>query len=67
MKKILITGSSGFIGFHLAKYLSKKNKILGLDNHNKYYSKAIKQKRLNFLKKKKIFYLKKLTLKIKKN
>ena len=66
MKKILITGSSGFIGFHLAKYLSKKNKILGLDNHNKYYSKAIKQKRLNFLKKKKNFLFKKIDLKDKK-
>ena len=57
---IIITGSSGFIGFHLAKYLIKKNKVLGLDNHNSYYSKSIKQKRLSILKKKKIFFLKKL-------
>ena len=41
MKKILITGSSGFIGFHLAKNLSKIYKVIGLDNHNNYYSKKI--------------------------
>jgi UDP-glucuronate 4-epimerase len=67
MKKILITGSSGFIGFHLAKYLSKKNIVLGLDNHNNYYSKKIKQKRLMILKKKKNFLFKKIDLKNKKN
>ena len=33
--KILITGASGFIGFHLATYLSsnKKNKIILVDNY----------------------------------
>ena len=44
-KKVLITGSSGFIGYHLANLLSKKNKVLGIDNHNNYYSKSIKKKR----------------------
>ena len=55
MKKILVTGSSGFIGFHLAKNLSVKNNVLGIDNHNSYYSKTIKKKRLSILKKKKNF------------
>lgn len=32
MKKILITGGAGFIGSHLSENLSKKNKILVLDN-----------------------------------
>jgi UDP-glucose 4-epimerase len=32
MKKILITGGAGFIGSHLSEHLSKKNKILVLDN-----------------------------------
>tara|TARA_B100000900_G_scaffold277894_1_gene237665 strand:- start:1617 stop:2564 length:948 start_codon:yes stop_codon:yes gene_type:complete len=59
---IIITGSSGFIGFHLAKYLIKKNKVLGLDNHNSYYSKSIKQKRLSILKRKKNFFFKKINL-----
>ena len=58
MKKILITGSSGFIGFHLAKKLLDKNLVLGIDNHNNYYSKKIKQKRLSILKKKKNFSFK---------
>ena len=56
MSKILITGSSGFIGFHLANYLSNSNRILGVDNHNGYYSKRIKKKRLSLLKKKKKFF-----------
>ena len=32
MKKILITGSAGFIGYHLSKILSKKNKVIGIDS-----------------------------------
>ncbi|KZE63418.1 NAD-dependent dehydratase [Fictibacillus phosphorivorans] len=33
MKKIVITGVAGFLGSHLAKdLLSKKNKVIGLDN-----------------------------------
>ena len=63
MSKILITGSSGFIGFHLANYLSNSNRILGVDNHNGYYSKRIKKKRLSLLKKKKNFFFKKIDLK----
>lgn len=54
---ILITGSSGFIGFHLSNFFLKRGyKVLGLDNHNGYYSKKIKNKRLLFLKKNKNFY-----------
>ena len=37
MKKILITGIAGFIGFHLAKKLvEKKYKIIGIENLNNY-------------------------------
>ena len=61
--KILITGSSGFIGYHLANLLSKKNKVLGIDNHNNYYSKSIKKKRLFLLKRNKNFIFKKIDLK----
>ena len=60
---IIVTGSSGFIGFHLANFLSKKNKVLGIDNHNNYYSKYIKKKRLLILKKNKNFFFKKINLK----
>ena len=50
--KILVTGSSGFIGFHVCyKLLKHRYKILGLDNHNNYYDPKLKQKRLNLLNK----------------
>ena len=46
--KILITGVSGFIGFHLAKrLLKKKYNIIGLDNLNNYYDVKLKKSRLN--------------------
>ena len=37
MKKcILITGSAGFVGFHLAKFLISKNyQVIGIDNFSK--------------------------------
>ena len=48
----LITGTAGFIGFHLALFLLKKgNVVIGLDNINNYYDKKIKLDRLNLLKK----------------
>ena len=39
--QILITGSAGFIGFNLAKYLLEKTnvRIIGIDSLNNYYSK----------------------------
>ncbi len=41
--KVLITGSAGFIGFHLSSLLLKKKiKIVGIDNLNNYYDKKIK-------------------------
>ena len=47
MYKILITGSAGFIGFHLANYLINKNfKIIGLDSINEYYDVELKINRL---------------------
>ena len=47
MKKILITGVAGFIGFHLAKRLLAENKkIIGIDNLNNYYDTKIKLERL---------------------
>ena len=51
MKKILITGSAGFIGFSLAKKLLKKGyEILGYDSLNKYYDVKLKLSRNKILK-----------------
>jgi UDP-glucuronate 4-epimerase len=45
--KILITGTAGFIGFHLAKkLLSEGHDIVGLDNINEYYDVNLKFGRL---------------------
>ncbi len=45
--KILITGTAGFIGFHLVKRLSLENyEIVGLDNINDYYDVELKYGRL---------------------
>ena len=55
-KKILITGSSGFIGFSLALNLLKKGqKILGYDSINDYYDVNLKLSRNKILKKFKSF------------
>ena len=48
-KTILITGIAGFIGFHLAKKLSKSYYIIGLDNLNSYYDINLKIDRLKEL------------------
>lgn len=67
--RILITGSSGFIGFSLTyKLLQNKNiSIIGIDNHDDYYSVNLKKKRLNILKKYKNFKFKKIDISNKKN
>jgi len=54
--KLFITGSSGFIGFHVAKkYLDKGFKVYGFDSMNNYYDVNLKRSRLNILKKYKNF------------
>jgi len=45
--KILVTGTAGFIGFHLAKrLLTEGNQVVGLDNINDYYDIRLKFTRL---------------------
>lgn len=47
MSKILITGSAGFIGFHLAEVLLKRGEtVVGIDNINDYYDTKLKYARL---------------------
>lgn len=46
-KKILITGTAGFVGFHLANSLASQGySITGLDNINDYYAVELKYDRL---------------------
>ena len=55
---LLITGSSGFIGYHVATKLLKTGyfkKIVGVDNMNSYYDINLKKNRLKKLKKLKRF------------
>ena len=55
MKKILITGVAGFIGYHLCKKLENKFSITGIDNLNNYYDKELKMNRLKRLSSNNIF------------
>jgi UDP-glucuronate 4-epimerase len=46
MKRILITGAAGFIGFHLAIHLHRRGDfVLGLDHFNAYYDPKLKYER----------------------
>ncbi len=47
---ILVTGSAGFIGFHLSKRLLENgHSVVGLDNLNAYYDPRLKEARLAIL------------------
>ena len=51
-KQIIITGSAGFIGFHLAKLLlNEGHQIIGIDSMSNYYDVNLKIERNNILKK----------------
>ncbi len=50
MTKILVTGTAGFIGYHLCRaFLDKGYEVVGLDNINDYYDVRLKQDRLRQL------------------
>jgi len=49
---ILVTGSAGFIGFHLSlRLLERGDEVVGLDDLNSYYDPALKASRLAILEK----------------
>lgn len=52
MRTYLITGSAGFIGFHVAKhFLESGAKVIGVDDFNEYYDITLKESRNAILEK----------------
>ncbi len=50
IKKVLVTGAAGFIGYHLSRRLLEEDRnVVGLDNMNNYYDPALKEARLSKL------------------
>ncbi|SMF67530.1 NAD-dependent epimerase/dehydratase family protein [Pseudobacteriovorax antillogorgiicola] len=50
MDNILVTGSAGFIGFHLSRLLLETGyRVIGLDSFNSYYDLALKKSRSRIL------------------
>jgi UDP-glucuronate 4-epimerase len=50
MKRVLLTGAAGFIGFHVARgLLARGDEVLGVDNLNDYYDVSLKRARLHEL------------------
>ena len=48
--KILVTGTAGFIGHHLAlRLLARGDNVVGIDNLNNYYDVTLKENRLKRL------------------
>ena len=61
--KILVTGSAGFIGFHVAQRLcGQGHEVVGIDNLNDYYDVNLKLARLNELASEPLFKFIKLDL-----
>ena len=49
-KRILVTGSAGFIGFHLSRALLERgDRVVGIDNFNDYYDIGLKEDRNKIL------------------
>lgn len=62
-KKILVTGSAGFVGYHCSvSLLNKGYSVTGVDNLNSYYGKKLKNDRLKKLEKFSDFKFVKLNL-----
>jgi len=61
--KILVTGSAGFIGYHLCDSLLNDNyEVFGIDSLNNYYDINLKESRLNQLKKHENFIFEKIDI-----
>lgn len=61
--KILVTGSAGFIGFHLCqKLLASKFSVFGIDNFSNYYDVTLKEARNEILKSYKNFEMQRISI-----
>lgn len=61
--RVLVTGSAGFIGFHLGRRLLERgDAVLGVDNFNDYYDVELKERRTSVLRQHPEFGLARLTL-----
>lgn len=62
-KRVLVTGSAGFIGFHLSQRLLRDGaEVLGVDNFSPYYDVALKEGRTEILKQHQKFTLARISL-----
>ncbi|OHA82038.1 MAG: protein CapI [Candidatus Yonathbacteria bacterium RIFCSPHIGHO2_01_FULL_51_10] len=62
-KKILVTGTAGFIGYHLAEALLKGGYfVVGVDNFTPYYDVRMKEARHKLLQKNKKFHFYKISI-----
>jgi UDP-glucuronate 4-epimerase len=63
MSPVLVTGSAGFIGYHVCEYLLKRQEtVIGIDNLNDYYDPNLKKARLKILQAYKNFHFEPLDL-----
>jgi nucleoside-diphosphate-sugar epimerase len=63
MKKVLLTGAAGFIGYHFSDFLLRKGfEVYGIDDLNDNYDKKIKQWRISQLISRKNFHFNKLDI-----
>jgi UDP-glucuronate 4-epimerase len=63
VRKILVTGAAGFIGFHLSKrLLDIGDTVVGIDNLNSYYDVNLKKARLAILEKYRNFHFIKMDI-----